>query len=411
MIPLLLAISAIYLPITLVATLSTRFGQSTQAGANLLRKYACNMLAGAAACAVIAVSVAGAWLAARSWQERVVTTAIEDSLALEWVTVDTGDEPLAASILENGLPIASWAETYSTAPDAWKDATLVRVADDPATRTTGSPSIGLDYYRIVVDASCGAGDVTVAMKYTGVSQTYDHEYIRAFTVPTVRESPSFLLVPVYYNRTAAWTRFDGLGVPSDQRDCLVEVQRARDVQALRLPMVSVVLAPGWRERPLYERLMSVPLGPVEGTYVDPFVPASSDRSGWKDGQDRPLAHVAPRLDAWTAFDGVSVSPVGDTFVVVGNEQPSGYQLVSPVIDVARRRHIAVQIAGTVTSGEMCFGVLDGAQQRWLLAPSDARSGFVVPTRTFEQIRMVFSNCGHPPGEFVVRSITYEALPQ
>jgi hypothetical protein len=74
--------------------------------------------------------------------------------------------------------------------------------------------------------------------------------------------------------------------------------------------------------------------------------------------------------------------------------------------------VAFQIAGELTSGQMCIGILDGAQQRWLLAPTDARVvGLLTETGPHAQVRLVFSNCANPPGAFTVRAITYETVPK
>jgi hypothetical protein len=73
--------------------------------------------------------------------------------------------------------------------------------------------------------------------------------------------------------------------------------------------------------------------------------------------------------------------------------------------------VSFQVVGEVEDGEICVGVLDGAQQRWLLAPTDARTGLLVDTGEQQQVHFVFCNCAHPPGRFTVRAISYEPIPQ
>ena len=85
-------------------------------------------------------------------------------------------------------------------------------------------------------------------------------------------------------------------------------------------------------------------------------------------------------------------------------------LLSPPLDVPDHQRLSIQIVGSVDRGEICVGVLDGAQQKWLLAPTQARVGLLTDTNSYRQVRIVFSNCAHPPGEFTVKSISYQAFP-
>jgi hypothetical protein len=75
------------------------------------------------------------------------------------------------------------------------------------------------------------------------------------------------------------------------------------------------------------------------------------------------------------------------------------------------RVVAFQIVGELTRGEMCVGILDGTQQKWLLPPTNARVGLLADTGTHPQVRLVFSNCANPPGAFTVSAITYETFPK
>ena len=132
-------------------------------------------------------------------------------------------------------------------------------------------------------------------------------------------------------------------------------------------------------------------------------------SGWRRTGDEALALIAPPLDKWEVSEGVAVTKTGSGFTVIGNRLPSGYQLMSPPLDVPAGQVLSVQIVGTLDRGEMCVGVLDGAQQKWLLAPASARIGLLADTGAYTQVRIVFSNCANPPGEFTVKSISYQAF--
>jgi hypothetical protein len=210
----------------------------------------------------------------------------------------------------------------------------------------------------------------------------------------------------------SWSRFDGFAVPAGARACITNLERAADPSALVMPVVSFVLAPEGQERRLHQQLLDHPRVSSAGTPVDPL-PSDEDtyRSGWRRRNNAPLAHAAPPLDQWTVIEGVALAKSGDRFTVTTDRVPSGYQLMSPPLDVPPQRKVSFQVVGAVEDGEICIGVLDGAQRRWLLAPTNARTGLLVDTGDYQQVRLVFCNCANPPGRFTVRAITYEPVPQ
>ncbi|MFP5380111.1 MAG: hypothetical protein ACLGHP_10270, partial [Vicinamibacteria bacterium] len=276
----------------------------------------------------------------------------------------------------------------------------------------GAGDLRQQYFRVILEPRCDARRVLIGLKYSGANPTSDYEYTRVFRARVSGEGHTELLVPAYYQLGSTWNRFDGFGVPDAHRACVTRILKARDPAALPLPVLSFLLEPGWQGEPLYQRLRARPEISIAGTPVDPH-PDDPDvrRSGWRDDRVEPLAVTAPPLDQWSVVEGVTVTADGDGFLVTGNDAPSGYQLVSPPLDVPAGQVLAVQIAGRVTSGEMCVGVLDGAQQQWLLSPRSALAvGLLAETGPHTQVRLVFSNCARPPGTFEVRAISYQSFP-
>ncbi len=411
-VPILMAILAVQLPLGLGWHIVWRFREGRAIGVAALRSYGREMALGAAALATVVLAIVGLRAGARAWQQRSVTALIETTLAAEWTPVDAVDEPLADTIFAAGRPVATWNETYLKNPDAWKTAVLLRIDGVvPAGEEAAAPiALRQRYFNVVFEKRCQAGQVMVALKYTSASGTYDTEFTRDFSVP-IGDAPSHLLVPAYYHLGSSWNRFDGFGVPAAQRNCVTGVFRATNPERLPLPVLMAVLGPGWRPAPLHQGLLEYPRVTAAGTPVSPLPSAPSMRgSGWRRFNFAPLAEAAPALDTWSAAGQVVVSKRGRTFTVKSDNVPSGYQLVSPPLDVPAQQLVAIQIAGSVTKGEMCVGVLDGVQQHWLLVPVPPRTALLAPTGANRQVRIVFSNCANPPGEFTVRAITYQALP-
>jgi len=411
-IPVFVALLAVQLPIALGWRIGACFGESRDAGKAALGGYAREMAIGAVALAVALALFVGVWTGLRWWQQRQVVTLVNDRLAANWVASPATEEPLADSMLVDGRPSASWNEVYIRNPEQWKTATLLRV-DGVVPRgaeSEGTGDLKQQHFKVTLDGRCNANEVMIGLKYSGAGRTYDYEYTRAFTIPTAAGRPSYLLTPTYYGLGPTWNRFDGFAVPAPQRSCVTNIERVAQPSAVAMPVVSFVLAPDWQDRRLYQQLLERPKVSAAGTPVDPPPTAKETHgSGWRSRNNDPLAHAVPPLDQWGVSEGVTVRKDGDTFTVTSNNLPSGYQLVSPPLDVTPRQVVSFQVVGALTSGEMCIGVLDDAQQRWLMAPTDARVGWLADTGDYTQVRLVFSNCARPPGEFTVRSITYETF--
>ena len=410
--PILTCILALQLPATLAWRIAMQYRAGRDEAARLVRGYRREMVIGTGALAGVLVLFSGTVLGAQAWQQRSVTGLIDATLAAPWLPVTATEEPLADTILQNGNPVPSWYEIYVKNPERWKTATLLRL-DGVVPRgaeAEAPPELRQQYFKVVIEDHCGTPNIAVGIKYSGAGTSYDYEYTRAFTIPTNAAAPSVLLVPAYYHLGSSWNRFDGFAVPAGQRACITAIYRAEQPARLPLPALSFALGPDWRSQPLRQRLLSRPKVTAAGTPVDPLpTDKSVHGSGWRRTGDEALALIAPPLDKWEVSEGVAVTKTGSGFTVIGNRLPSGYQLMSPPLDVPAGQVLSVQIVGTLDRGEMCVGVLDGAQQKWLLAPASARIGLLADTGAYTQVRIVFSNCANPPGEFTVKSISYQAF--
>ena len=410
--PVLMCLLAVHLPVVVSWRLAAAFHEGRAAGLAALRARGHELVRGAGALAAVVAVFIGVWWTAQAWQQRSVTRLVETTLAVDWVPAPATDEPLADTILQGGRPLATWYDIYRKNPERWQTATLLRLDGVVArgAEAAAAPDLRQQYFKMQVDDRCQSRNVMVALQYSSAGQTFDSEYIRAFTVTTSAAGPSYVLVPAYYHLGSSWNRFDGFGVPAEHLACVTGIFRATDPSRVPLPVMSFALAPDWREHPLRQRLLEYPDVSAAGTPIDPH-PGDKRTlgSGWRR-RGAPLAQMAPPLDAWDALDGVTVTKRRDEYTVVSNTIPSGYQLLSPPLDVRDHQTLAVQIAGAIDHGEMCVGVLDGAQQKWLLSPQPDRAALLVDTGAYRQVRIVFSNCAHPPGAFTVRSVSYQTFP-
>ena len=412
--PIFTVVLAVQLPWLLVWRIGARFRESRDGGMAAARSYAREMAIGAIALfAAIGVFLAGL-SGLRWWQDRRAVQLFDAALAQEWVPVTATEESLTDTILVNGRPVASWYNIYLANPELWNDARLLRVdgvvpLGKEADHTGG---LHLQYFKVTLDDRCQSKQVTIGLQYTGSAHTTDYEYTRAFTVSVRAGSSAFVMTPAYYGLGPTWTRFDGFGVPANQRSCVTRIERAADPKTMPNPVLAVALSPDWRTERLHQRLLDRPRVSAALTAVDPLPDEErAHRSGWRRRANAPLARAVPPLDAWSRGDDVSVTRQRDAFLVVTNRIQSGYQLVSPALDVPPHHVVAVQIVGRLNRGEICVGILDGTQQKWLLAPSDPRDGLLADTGQYAQVRLVFSNCANPPGEFTVGGITYETFPK
>ena len=407
-IPIFVVVLAIQLPLTITLLVGRDWRRDREEGRRRLRSYARQAAIGtmvlAGAIGLLTATIAGA----RWWQQRHVHEVVSDTLAANWEPVPAREEPLSPLILINGNPVATWAEIYAHDREPWQTATLLRVPGvvPPGTEASTDPDLRHQYFKLTIDNRCHQDELLIALKYEGQSPNF--YYTRVFTLAAA-SAPSYLLTPAYYHLGPTWNRLDGFAVPQEHRSCVTAIERASDPRSLPLPVVAFALAPDWMNRPLYQQLLWRPRYTVFGTAVNPLPAEDSHNSGWRRYNDAALANLAPPLDQWNASAGVTVTRRSDGNVhVIGNSLPSGYQLVSPPLDVVPGQVVAIRIAGTIVTGEMCVGILG---DRWLLPPTNARAGLVAETGERSQVRVVFSNCANPPGEFTVRAVSFQSFPK
>jgi hypothetical protein len=176
----------------------------------------------------------------------------------------------------------------------------------------------------------------------------------------------------------------------------------------------------WMQRPLHHVLNLTAVSPtrvrpVPAALSSPPPPLPPPAVSWDPPfvqRPAPLSTEAPRLNTWTALDGVSVAAGTAGFVVRGNNSPFGYQLSSPPIAVPRHSRMVIRIFGVVEQGRVALGILDADGHRWVKPPVWGRSDFVANTDDNDRVFLVFANDRQPAdgsvvSRFTVESITYD----
>lgn len=214
-----------------------------------------NWIRGIALVLGITVVIVGVLAGVRWWQQGHVRGLIERTLAADWEDARPVAEPLAASMLLNGEPRATWRVMPGFEPQRWIDGTLFRVTrpTGPGGESLSKPDIQAEYMRVALSAGCGVPVVTAVAAYTGAEATLQREYTRAFDVPVIPGRTSHVMMPVFYfDGTGVWTNFDGIAVPSGQAACVTAVERAASPYALPFPLLSVMLRPDWQDQRWYQ---------------------------------------------------------------------------------------------------------------------------------------------------------------
>jgi hypothetical protein len=119
----------------------------------------------------------------------------------------------------------------------------VRAAVDRLMLTLGGPN-------------CRVGKMILSFHYTkrdGIWQPLDHNLV--VETPEDQVQQTLVLTPVYYRPTQY---FSAIEISKEYADCLVKIERLEG--HFTLPSIlTAVLAPGWRSRPLYRGFGSFPL--------------------------------------------------------------------------------------------------------------------------------------------------------
>lgn len=82
--------------------------------------------------------------------------------------------------------------------------------------------------------------------------------------------------------------------------------------------------------------------------------------------------------------------------VRGDASQSGYQAYGPRIEVQPGSRMRIRVPVTISAGRACLGVLDGAEQRWLLAPDRLLPEYEFAIADNRTVRLVLANCHASP---------------
>lgn len=222
------------------------------------RRPLAKALAGATATGTAACVVALTVFGTRTWQQRHVTGLLDRTLAVEWRELSTPEEPFSATVLRRGVPTAPWEVAYAAHRDQWSTAVLLRVPSPAVSRLPSEATFDIvdaSYLQVEIDGRrCKAPTVLVGLKYNAFADTFHREFTRVFEIKREGGGMSRLLVPVFYVYGPYWTRFEGFAVPAAARSCITAVKRATSTEAVPLPILVAMLAPGWRTEPLYQQM-------------------------------------------------------------------------------------------------------------------------------------------------------------
>lgn len=116
------------------------------------------------------------------------------------------------------------------------------------------------------------------------------------------------------------------------------------------------------------------------------------------GLRRAPEEVSLPAGVWTAaFPALTVTPAGPGQVAVhGDVTQFGYQAYGPRIEVRKGQRLRLRVPVTVQAGRACFGVLDGTEERWLIAPDHLLPEYEFVINDSRTVKPVLANCNGTP---------------
>lgn len=282
----------------------------------------------------------------------------------------------------------------------------------PPGQLFSSPRVVTDYLNLRVRcAGTESGDVVAV--YRRPTSWRDR-----LTIPCEHADQAWTVMwPVYQHLPEQV--FEGFEYPGPAVLRVDGISRVKDLAGYPL-LLRLRLPDDWMQRPLHHVLNLAAVSPtrvrpVLAALSSPPPPLAPPAVSWDPPfvqRPAPLSTEAPRLNTWTALDGVSVAAVAAGFVVRGDNSPFGYQVSSPPIAVPRHSKMVIRIFGEVEQGRVALGILDADGHRWVKPPVWGRSDFVANTGDNDRVFLVFANDRQPAdgsvvSRFTVESITYD----
>ena len=128
--------------------------------------------------------------------------------------------------------------------------------------------------------------------------------------------------------------------------------------------------------------------------------------------DHPTASgIGHRLTAWRPVGGARLVEESSGAAVEGDATQNGYQMISELVTVRPNSRIGLHVELAVERGRLCIGVLNQAQQQWIIAADRAASDYTFDTGRGTGFYVLVANCnpaaqGNAASRFRMISGTY-----
>jgi hypothetical protein len=106
----------------------------------------------------------------------------------------------------------------------------------------------------------------------------------------------------------------------------------------------------------------------------------------------PSATSSRPVPGWRPVGGARSVDGDNGPIVEGDETQYGYQMISDLIAVRPRTMVTLHAELAVERGRVCVGVLDRAQQRWIVTANQAQSDYRFDTGSSDGFYVLVANC-------------------
>ena len=150
--------------------------------------------------------------------------------------------------------------------------------------------------------------------------------------------------------------------------------------------------------PVYVSQFGTGAGGIAGVEALPVM-ALTDYAGAR--RVLPPEHGLP-ASAWIpSFPAITLTPAPSGGVAVaGDKTQFGYQAYGPRIEVKPGLRMRLRVPVAVAEGRACLGVLDGTEERWIVAPDRLMPEYEFQINDSTTVKPVLANCSGSPKDVV-----------